>query len=457
MHFQCTAGYAWVSTLGGEFDTLNLVPRHGPGATAERLRGNAKYSFDRWHERLNVAFPLDWFRFSNLDHALSDEDGLSSIKEYDVDQELPVRVITVPKTLKSPRIIAIEPVCMQYAQQALSNWIVPRIEKSTILGRAILFRDQSVNQKAAIIASSNGSSATIDLSEASDRVPLQMVRLMLRECPMLLEAILACRSSMAQLPTGEIIALKKFASMGSALCFPIESMYFFTIIVHAILWKHGIPPTPLTIRRIAKRIHIYGDDIIIPTDEVDTVIEALQLYGCKVNSTKSFWTGKFRESCGCDAFDGIDVTPVYLREAQPRHRRDSTGILSWVSTSNQLYQAGMWKTSDVMKNAVEKLMGKLPIALDGTPGLCWTSFLGCPEPERMCDHLHVPLVRTYKVQARRVTDTLDGYPALLKYFLRSNGTSVPDHLNPREVDKKHLAFSARCGTVSRKRHWVPVH
>lgn len=142
---------------------------------------------------------------------------------------------------------------------------------------------------------------------------------------------------------------------------------------------------------------------------------------------------------------------------RPLHRRNSTGILSWVSTSNQLYQAGMWRTSDVMKSHIEKLMGTLPIALETTPGLCWTSFQGVPETGRTCKNLHVPLVRTYKVQARRRTDILDGYPALLKYLLRVEGAKARSHLYPSTTDRRHLASSARCGTVSRKRQWVPVY
>lgn len=462
MHFQCTSRLIWgVAVFGSEaqYNGFGLVPKHGPGATAERTVHNGKYvsAQSRWHARLEQAFPVDWFKYCNMNHALDDEDGMSTYVEVDEESEQPVRVITVPKTLKSPRIIAIEPVCMQYTQQAVLNWMVPALENSRTLGGAIRFTDQTVNQQLAMEASRTGRLATIDLSEASDRVPVQMVKIMLRECPDLLDAILACRSRRAELPDGTIIDLKKFSSMGSALCFPIESMYFFTIIVHAILWKRGISPTLPAIRKLARQIHIYGDDIIIPVDEVDTVIEALRAYACKVNTSKSFWTGKFRESCGCDAFDGVDVTPIYLREMRPQHRRNSTGILSWVSTSNQLYKAGMWRTADVMKTYVEQLMGTLPIALETTPGLCWTSFQGVPETGRMCKDLHVPMVKTYKVKARRRTDPLDGYPALLKYLLRVEGAQAPDHLHPSKTDARHLASSARCGTVSKKRQWVPVH
>jgi hypothetical protein len=306
-------------------------------------------------------------------------------------------------------------------------------------------------------SSSDLSLSTIDLSDASDRVPYSVVRQMLRCVPDLWDAIDACRSRSAQLPNGRIIDLKKFASMGSALCFPIESMYFFTIIVHAILWKHNLPPTLANIVNASRGLHVFGDDIIIPRHETDIVMQALMQFNCKVNTTKSYWNGQFRESCGMDAFEGTDVTPVYVRESAPRKRRDSSGLISWTSTSNQFHLAGMWRTADYMKNVVERTLGALPVVQDTSPGLGWTSFLGCQEHERMCRHTHVPLVRTYKVVARRVPDTLDGYPALLKYFLRVENQAIDSLLRPLTTDKKHLTSSARCGTVSRKRHWVPSY
>lgn len=454
-HFAQTCDYIWSTVLGSRegFNTLGLVPRHGPGATAEGISGNAKYLAVNWPERLEEVFPFTEYLFASLNQLECHEHGINAVRMLPEASELPVRIIGVPKTLKGPRIIAIEPVCMQYTQQAVARWTMRQIERSPLVRNAIRFTDQTVNQKMALLASASKSHATIDLSDASDRVTLDMVRVMLRSQPDFLTAVEACRSTSAKLPSGEIIRLKKFASMGSAMCFPIESMYFFSVIVHGRLWKHRLPPDPLHIRRMCKGLHVYGDDIIVPTDETDTVYEALTTFGCKVNATKSFSRGFFRESCGMDAFRGESVTPIYLRERGPRNRRDSVGLLSWISTSNQLHAAGCWKTADYMKYVVEGVLGKLPCILESSPGLGWVSFVGIPS-YKVCDKIHTPLVRTYKVITRKERDNLDGYPALLKYFLRTHGsdTALPDSM----VNKEHLRFSARCGTVSRKRHWVPA-
>jgi hypothetical protein len=454
-HFDRVASALWSGVFEDKFNEFALVPKHGPGATCERVSGNAKYAHMVWYERLESSFPATEHFFTNVNHMLDERHGLEKLTMIAPDSEKPVRVISVPKTLKAPRIIAIEPVCMQYAQQGVGRWITKCIQRSVLTKEAIRFDDQTVNQRMAISSSLNGRFSTIDLSDASDRVPLSMVERMLACNPELLGAVLACRSRRAELPNGTVLDLKKFASMGSALCFPIESMYFYTIIVHALLWKHKQPPTRRNLIKIANRVYIFGDDIIVPTGETDTVLEALAKYGCKVNTTKSFWRGKFRESCGADAFNGIDVTPIYLREMRPSGRRSTAGVVSWVATSNLFHEAGCWQTADFMKNEIEELLGKLPVIRETSPGLGWVSFMGIPENLRQCKYLHRPLVRTYKVQTTRVSDVLNGYPALLKYFLNAHHLEG-DVLRPRSISKKHLASSVRCGTVSRKRHWVPA-
>ena len=111
---------------GSRLRNANLVPKHGPGATAERLSGNQKFSASRWHSRLEPYFPMLNTLFINENAYDSWE--FERVMEVPVDQEQPVRITPVPKTLKGPRIIAIEPVCMQYTQQALSKVLVETLE-----------------------------------------------------------------------------------------------------------------------------------------------------------------------------------------------------------------------------------------------------------------------------------------------------------------------------------------
>jgi hypothetical protein len=259
LFFQRVSGVLWGNSVGAlRLDTA--IPRHGPGATAEGISGNRKFRWQYWYERLEPYLPLVSNGFPISSGELSnDRSELENVSFIPSDQELPVKVTPVPKTLKGPRIIAIEPCCMQYAQQGIRRIIYDMIESHWITAGRINFRDQSVNQSLALMSSETGRLATIDLSDASDRVPLSLVSLMFESNPDFWDAILACRSTSAKLPTGEIISpLRKFASMGSALCFPIEAMYFYTVCVVALLKTRGLPVSFRSIRQVFRNLCVWG-------------------------------------------------------------------------------------------------------------------------------------------------------------------------------------------------------
>lgn len=438
----------WGSLFNESYDSREFHPKHGPGQTAERVSGNRKYSQRTWTERLEPFFPSDSYIMSCVSQFDDEAEGYKNVQMLGISEELPVRVVSVPKTLKGPRIIAMEPVAMQYAQQALSAYLVPRIEEHYITRGHINFTDQSVNRSLALSASSDMSLATLDLSAASDRVPLSHVTTMLEVNRNLLDAILACRSVAAQLPSGEILNLKKFASMGSALCFPIEAMYFFSVITVALMRKYNLPVSLSNIYNVTRDVYIYGDDIIIPVDEVDVVSETLTDFYCKVNASKSFWVGKFRESCGMDAYDGCEVTPTYIRQIRPRDKDSAKEIISYVATSNLLYKRGYWKSAALLKDWVERIVGKLPIIRETSPGLGWISFQRHISVERWCTKLHRFEVTTYVPSPVYKQDRLEGYSALLKCFVMSQNRSFGDMLR---ADKEHLTRSPRSGTVCIKR------
>lgn len=450
--FAAVSSCIWPYVLGVRISNdsgnpLHLKPKHGPGATCERISGNQKYIHRTWHDRLEPYFPMTHFAFSSENACESKE--FESIQTISPEQELPVRVITVPKTLKSPRIIAIEPVCMQYAQQAVSRWLTHTIERDKVLGGLINFTDQSINQRLAMMSSSTGKLATLDLSSASDRVPYSLAISMFDSAPDIRDAISACRSTRAKLPTGEIITLKKFASMGSALCFPVESMYFYTICVMALLENRHLPRTRTNVLKVAHLVHVYGDDIIVPTDDAASVIDHLQKYYCKVNVSKSFWTGKFRESCGTDAYDGEEVVPTYLRQMPPNNRRDTKSLISWVEASNLFYRRGYWRTANLLIKQCETIIGALPIVGPKCSGLGKVSFQHLVSTERWNCRFQVPEVRTWCAAPVYRNDRLDGYPALMKCLLRLEGG-----IEPLQIDGQHLMRSARYGAVALKRRWI---
>jgi hypothetical protein len=62
------------------------------------------------------------------------------------------------------------------------------------------------------------------------------------------------------------------------------------------------------------RLSVYGDDIIVPTGAAQTVIEWLEALGFIVNHEKSFFdpNHRYRESCGEEYFEGINVSSRYF-------------------------------------------------------------------------------------------------------------------------------------------------
>jgi hypothetical protein len=418
----------------------NLVPKHGPGATADKLRGNAKFNQRTWTTRLDRILPFGEYIFPSWSYY----DQFESVDILEPGQELPVKVIPVPKTLKTPRIIAIEPTAMQYAQQSVLELFLNELKGFDSLSSLLGFDDQEPNQLMARQGSLTGELATLDLSEASDRVSNQHVRALTHHFPHLREVLDATRSRKADVPGHGVIRLAKFASMGSALCFPIEAMVFLTLVFLGIERELKTPVSDDMILSYVNKVRIYGDDIIVPVDTVHSVVETLELFGAKVNSGKSFWIGRFRESCGKEYYSGHDVSIVKVRRIFPTQRRHVQEVISLVSLRNQFYRAGCWGTVKWLDSKIFRILRFYPVVDESSPVLGRHSFLGY-DTQRMHRTLHSPLVKGYVVSSRIPSDPLDGPGALLKFFLKRGGQP--------SVDRRHLERAGRPHAVDIKLGW----
>jgi hypothetical protein len=447
--FAMVSSCLWDNTILS-LDITSATPRHGPGATSERANGNQKYDWRYWHSRLEPYSPF--FGNAVTLGAAGDWEGFEAVEFLEEERELPVRVTPVPKTLKGPRIIAVEPACMQFVQQGLRDLIYDALEKGWYTRGHINFRDQGINQRLALSASRSQRFATIDLSDASDRVPKDLALMMFSANEDFMLAVDACRSRMAVMPDGETIGpLQKFASMGSALCFPVEAMYFYTVITLALLRVHDLPVTPSNCFTVTRDVYVYGDDIIVPSAYAGAVIETLQEYNCKVNSSKTFFKGKFRESCGVDAYDGEEVTPTYIRQPFDGRFQDKM-LISWVKSANLFYMKGYWRAASLMFNTCERALGPLPYVSENASCLGRVSFLGYRSISRWNVKHHSFEVKGWCPEPVRRTDALDGYPALSKCLLMISSRTPGD-----VVDERHLESSALHGVVALKRRWVPAH
>ncbi|DAD50869.1 TPA_asm: RNA-directed RNA polymerase [ssRNA phage SRR5466729_1] len=204
-------------------------------------------------------------------------------------------LFTVPKTSTIDRVAAKEPDLNMFAQKGVGDYIRTRLRSI-----GIDLNDQTRNQRLALVGSSNGSLATVDLSSASDSVTTALVcRLLPTEWFHLLNQI----RSRATFVDGVWHTNEMFSSMGNGFTFELESLIFWAL-VKALMG----------ITRTRGSLSVYGDDIICPSSLRHPLTNVLGFCGFLLNKKKSHFTGTFRESCGKHYCSGKDVTPFYIKE-----------------------------------------------------------------------------------------------------------------------------------------------
>lgn len=327
------------------FDPRDIKPGHGPGAVATGEKGLGKYRFSRRYQRLHEKFP--YYEF--FTPSLSATSILASRYRHLERLVNPIaKVCLVSKDSRGPRLISMEPLEIQWIQQGQLKKLVPYIESNTLIGGSINFTRQSFNRQAAFDSSVDKQFATLDLKDASDRVSLSLFRALFPEH--IQEYWEACRSVATQLPCGRLLPLKKFAPMGSALCFPVMALTLWALIKATLAIRH----------RSRRMFLVYGDDIVVPTPFTSDVIEVLESAGLKVNVDKSFINSHYRESCGLDAYNGVLCTPIRIRQNLDSEHSDPSLLSHIISASESFFDKGYWKSCSYMRGLAESMFGPIP-------------------------------------------------------------------------------------------------
>lgn len=300
------------------FDPFDIRPNHGSGQTACRTEQCFKWnSVLRFNEEVDRVYPYhDYFVFSYAETADMRQDTLFDLPTF----EKVARVTFVEKDTTSVRLISMEPRELQYLQQGLKDKLYSWLESHPLTRGMVNFTDQTLNQEGARYGALHGVFATLDLKSASDLVSWRLVRWLFP--PHIVEALEAVRSNCTELPSGQLLDLMAHAPMGSANCFPIEATVFFILAAAAINNHRG---TSSVTERNRPVVLVYGDDIIVDTDVSSVVIDMLEACGLRVNRSKSFISGPFRESCGGDFYRERCVTTAKLRRlpGPSGHARES--------------------------------------------------------------------------------------------------------------------------------------
>jgi hypothetical protein len=252
-------------------------------------------------------------------------------------------LLFVPKTSTSLRSICREPATLMYFQQAVRGLLEDTIDNG-FLSVFIDIKDQTRNQQACLHGSEFGDIDTIDLSSASDSVSLELVKRIFPNH--ILRLLLATRSSKVKYTQDgkeHVVEVKKFAPMGSAVCFPTQCIIYTAIGIREYarfvygpdwrqkirslhdlkrLWKRHVYRRPNDGLSKLQPLLVYGDDILCDNKITQNMIHTLQDLGFEVNEGNSFMSSAaFRESCGTYAWNGEDVSPLRFKIAHFSERR----------------------------------------------------------------------------------------------------------------------------------------
>jgi hypothetical protein len=474
----------FTTTVFGRLDEMDIVPSHGPGSVATGEDGPHKTRFKRIYKDIDVKYPFTEYFMWSLSHV---SDDLDRLEDLEILESGTAKVVPVPKDSRGPRLISCEPLEKQWIQQGLGRRIVSHLESFKLTKGHVNFTDQTVNRRLAQAGSlysyaRSGAEivpvevlqslpalrgfdvddwVTLDMKDASDRVSLALVKELFKDCPGLLDGLLAARSGHTQLPSGTVMALNKFAPMGSALCFPVEAFVFFALMVGTTVDEMVTAEMQRTYStrevvhgrrnvlkrmyfRATRKLYVYGDDIVCLRQVYPQMLHNLEKFGLRFNLTKCCTAGSFRESCGCDAYRGVDVTPTRLSVVWSSERSYEPDILlGYTAFSNVMYHKGYVGVANFIRSRVCCLYGPIPYTdyfSDSTVafGHSWDrSFRSQCGTSSGCVFYanHAPLkelnqyvatrwhsghqvyrYRSYSVRARKCKAPYDGYRELLRRF-----------------------------------------
>jgi len=439
------------STLG-EFDPYAYRTKHGPGAVTDFKFGNDKYHFRSWSQRLDRVYPYSDFGVANF--SLWADNVLE--KKLPDDKDQPAKLAAVPKTITKPRLIAVESVSGQWCQQTLLDFFSTRIS-ATLLSSFISFRKQELNGALALRASHEQSHATIDLSNASDRVSCWHIERLFRRSGRLLHAMRATRARWLRQDicrhTSKYANIRKYSTMGNATTFPVQSLFFLSAAVACELYAHKRRVCFREVQACAVRqIRVFGDDIITPNTSSGLLVELLQYLGLKVNDSKTFEHGLFKESCGVDAFNGQDVTTVSVMDVP--HRTKPGSIVSTVDVHNNLIKSGYFRTADYLRRYAERQSRKIRDVMHGSGSFGWYPNPICPSQpltlrEKFCKDTQTRLVYAAHVVVKQQRHTAEGSFGVLQYF-----TEAPKRITSAVST---LGYPLRRAQVRLGLGWVPLN
>lgn len=370
-----------------DFEHIYDCAYHGPGATSMR-KGDDSIPIEKFSAPIDVTTEareyleyailthIPWLRALTSDfkksHGTTDsllelgcrfDDVLKwAIKECNVSRQL-----FVPKDSEQCRGIQAEPTGNIYLQLGVGKVISNRLKH---FGFDI--STQEKNQKLAYYGSLTNEVVTLDLSLASDSIPLSILKLFPADWADCLRAL--------RTPVGfskdfnEAITFEKLSAMGNGYTFPIETLVFASLLV-AVIEEAGFH-----YKEFINHLAVYGDDIILPARFYSDYAMVLRHLGFKANKDKTFADGPIRESCGCDYYNGFDISVPTIK-SNPELQYEFHVLYNTFFNVSKKYGLYLCETLDYIRSYVKR-------PLWGPPTEEETGWFFLSRPDRAVDHLH---------------------------------------------------------------------
>jgi len=320
----------------------------GPGAS-NGIRGT--HTADKIRQGMTCTAPCEPFvlKLRRTNPYFIAFDGMKGVSG--VVQIKGSRLATVPKNEDTERTIAIEPSGNMCLQLAAGRYLEGALRYIGLDISTQQPKNKAMAQRGSIL----GDVATLDLKAASDMISIDLVRALMP--PEWFDLLMKIRSSHIMIPnTGNYeevswVDLNMISTMGNGFTFPLMTLLIVSLI-YGYRCSMGGPRLFIN----WKDTCVFGDDIIIPTREYTKCVDTLTKAGLIVNLDKSYSSGPFRESCGGDYLNGVDITPFYVKSL--------SNELDIYVVINQVMQ---WSVRE--KIALPRTLTLLRSMLDGKPHL----------------------------------------------------------------------------------------
>lgn len=392
-----------------DLDPLSGIPGHGPGAVFD--------GDENWDKSMFLSTPpkklLDYcgweYFFSNskdIERSMSVY-GCKTLHKKS-SNKFYSKYALVPKDSRGPRTICEESTVAMYVQQGMKDLLYDHIESHPLTAGHVNFTDQTINGKLALWGSDmERDIVTLDMKDASMRITWWLVQLLVP--PNWETALNATRSE--RIKNGNALSHKVFmyAPMGSALCFPIESLVHWSLAVSSITLING-----LDLNDVLKGVYVYGDDIVLRGLPFKGMMHVFEMLKMRFNRAKCCTGGRFRESCGTDAYRGVVVSPLRIKKPI-LSSGSASDLVAAVSYADTAFNDGLhslakclqeiikveWKTNIpyVCNNA--DVIGYCSSRVNGKPGL------KCSDNFRYNRDFHVFETRGLTVRGKKFKGNTD--------------------------------------------------